>query len=119
MWSDNKTTIPYLSSYEKDFFQHLDIDLHWPVSDLIAPSPHTYVYEYQGKKHFYMPDAFIPSLNTEIEIKSSVRVEYHDPDAKEKDKLKDELMKSLSNHINYLKILDKKYDEFHALIKEE
>lgn len=118
-WSDGKTYIPYLSSYELDFFKHLDVDLNWPVSDLVAPSPHTYVYEYEGKKHFYMPDAFIPSLNLEVELKSSVRVDFHDPKAKEKDKIKFDLMNSLSNIINFILILDKNYDKFHEIIKEE
>lgn len=118
-WSDNKTKVPYLSSYELDFFRYLDTELHWPPSDLIAPSPHTYEYEYQGKKHFYMPDAFIPSLNLEVEIKDDGSAKNINQESREKDKLKEELMKSCSNLFNYIKIVNKNYDGFEEMIKED
>lgn len=115
-WSDGVTKLPYLSSYEKDFFRFLDEQLHWPGSDIIAPSPHTYTYDYQGKSHFYMPDAFIPSMNLEVELKSLIRVEKQDPDAKAKDEIKDDLMKSCSTLFNYIKIVDKDYTQFREMI---
>jgi len=118
-WSDGKTKVPYLSSYEKDFFRFLDEELNWPASDLIAPSPHTYEYEYQGKKHFYMPDAFIPSMNLEVEIKDDGSALNISADSREKDKIKDELMRSLSNLFNYIKIVNKDYTGFKNLIKKE
>lgn len=118
-WSDGKTKVPYLSSYEKDFFRFLDEELNWPASDLIAPSPHTYEYEYQGKKHFYMPDAFIPSMNLEIEIKDDGSALNISSESREKDKIKDELMRSLSNLFNYIKIINKDYTGFKNLIKKE
>lgn len=118
-WSDNKTKVPYLSSYELDFFRYLDNELHWPSSDLIAPSPHTYEYEYQGKTHFYMPDAFIPSLNLEVEIKDDGSAKNISQESREKDKIKDDLMKSCSNLFNYIKIVNKNYSGFEEMIKEE
>lgn len=118
-WSDGKTKVPYLSSYELDFFRYLDITLQWPPSDLIAPSPHTYGYEYKGKSHFYMPDAFIPSLNLEIEIKDDGSAKNISQESREKDKIKDDLMKSCSNLFNYIKIVNKNYAGFEEIIKEE
>ena len=118
-WSDGVTKLPYVGSYEKDFFRHLDMDLHWPAGDIVAPSPHTYTYSYNGKDHFYIPDAFIPSLNCEIELKSTVRQEKQNPESYDKEKLKDELMKSCSNLINYLKIDNRDYTNFDALIQKE
>lgn len=118
-WSDNKTKVPYLSSYEADFFRYLDIELHWPASDLIAPSPHTYSYEYQDKQHFYMPDAFIPSLNLEIEIKDDGSAKNINVESREKDKIKDDLMKSCSNLFDYIRIVNKDYTEFEEMIKED
>lgn len=118
-WSDGKTKVPYLSSYELDFFRYLDITLQWPSSDLIAPSPHTYGYTYQGKSHFYMPDAFIPSLNLEVEIKDDGSAKNISQESREKDKIKDELMKSCSNLFNYIKIVNKNYAGFEEIIKEE
>lgn len=114
-WSDNKTKIPYLSSFERDFFRMLDIELNWPASDIIAPSPHTYYYEYAGKQHFYMPDAFIPSMNLEVEIKDDGSAR-RSQESREKDVIKDQLMRSLSAHINYIRIVNKDYSEFNKLI---
>lgn len=118
-WSDGKTKFQYLSSYELHFLKFLDEELHWPASDLFSPSPHTYVYEYEKKEHYYMPDFFIPSLNCEVEIKSDDRMYKQNQESKEKDILKDAMMKSLSNTINYIRILDKDYSGFLELIKEE
>lgn len=116
-WSDGKNKFSYLSSYELHFLKYLDTELHWPASDIMAPSPHTYMYEYQGKSHFYMPDFFIPSLNLEIEIKDDGSAKNINQDSREKDKIKDELMKSCSNLVDYIKIVNKDYTEFMELIK--
>lgn len=118
-WSDNKSKFKYLSSYELDFLKYLDLDLKWAPGDLLAPSPNIYNYEYQGKSHFYMPDFFIPSIKLEIEIKSSERMERQNVQSREKEKIKDELLKSCSDRVNYIMILDKKYDEFNKLISHE
>lgn len=117
-WSDMKSQFPYLSSYELHFLQYLDKQLHWPVSDIMAPSPHTYTYEYGGKKHFYMPDFYIPSLNLEIEIKDDGSAKNINQDSREKDKIKDDLMKSLTTITNYIKIINKNYIEFEKLISK-
>ena len=118
-WSDGKTKIQYVSTYECDFLRHLDQDLHWPAADIIMPSPHTYSYDYDGKSHYYIPDAFIPSLSLEIEIKSKQRMDKQNPVSREKEVLKDELMKSLSNIINYIIIFDKDYTEFNKIIQKD
>ena len=119
-WSDGKTKFQYTGSYELDFLKYLDQELKWPASDLISPSPHTYSYEYKGVSHFYMPDFFIPTMNLEIEVKSSERMEkQNNPDSREKEKIKNELMKSLSNLFNYIMISDKNYSAFNEMLKEE
>lgn len=117
-WSDGKSKFSYLSSYELDFLKYLDVQLHWPASDLMSPSPHTYNYDYQGKSHFYMPDFFIPSINLEVEIKDDGSAN-RSPESREKDVIKDDLMKSLSNLVNYIKIVNMDYTKFIELIKEE
>lgn len=116
-WSDGKTKFPYLSSYERDFLRYLDQELHWPASDIMAPSPHTYSYDYNGKTHYYMPDFFIPSLTLEIEIKDDGSALNINQDSRNKDKIKDDLMKSLSNLFNYIKIVNKDYSMFEELVK--
>lgn len=105
-----KTKIPYTGSYEKSFLEFMDVILNHPVEDIIAPSPNTYYYMYKGEKKFYIPDFFIPSLNLEIEVKDggSNPNNHHKIQAvdKVKEKLKDDVMKSLKN-TSYIKILDK------------
>lgn len=117
-WSDRSIQIGYLSSYELHFLQFLDIDLHWPSSDIMQ-SPHVYTYMYKEVKHFYMPDFFIPSLNLEIEIKSSERMRNQNQESREKEIEKNKLMESCSNLFNYIMILDKDYTKFVQLIKED
>lgn len=118
-WSDGKSKFGYLSSYELDFLKMLDTQLSWPASDIMSPSPHTYVYKYKDKEHFYMPDFFIPSLNLEVEIKDDGSALNINAESREKDKIKHDLMLSLSNMINYIKIINKDYTEFNKLIKED
>lgn len=110
----------YDSSYGKDFFEMLDTLLGWNGADIIAPSPHTYYYEYEGTEHFYIPDAYSTSLNLEIELKDGgdnpnlhPKIQAVD---KVKEKLKDELMASLAGQVNYIKICNKDYREFFALL---
>ena len=66
-----------------------------------------------------MPDFFIPSLNLEIEIKDDGSAKNINQESREKDKIKDDLMKSLHNLFNYIKIINKDYSGFNNLIKEE
>jgi hypothetical protein len=119
----DKTKVDYVGSYELDFLKMMDTFLHWPSSDIMGPSPHTYSYDYknpndkgnEGTK-FYIPDFFIPSLCLEIEIKENTT---HHPKILEIDKVKeackDELMKTIPG-INYLKLVDKDYAPFFALL---
>lgn len=117
-WSNHKNKFSYLSSYELHFLKFLDIQLHWPPSDLMAPSPHTYYYEYNGKSHFYMPDFFIPSMNLEIEIKDDGSALNINQDSRNKDKIKDDLMRSMNNMFNYIKIINKNYQPLIDLLEE-
>lgn len=114
-WSDNKHDTDYTGSYELDFLKYLDLFLEFDPNDVIMPSPHTYYYDYEGKQHFYIPDAFIPSLNLEIEIKDggdnpNMHHKIQDVD-KVKERLKDEVMTSQKTR-SYVKILNKEYSTF-------
>lgn len=115
--------VEYVSSYEQHFLMMLDHLFRITGNDIMGPSPHTYYYEYknpedrenEGRK-FYIPDYYIPSLNLEIEIKqnTSTHPKILKID-KVKEKCKDEMMKS-NPAINYIKIVDKNYDEFFKFI---
>lgn len=112
----------YDSGYGKEFFEMLDTLLFWPGSDIMAPSPHTYYYEYEGETHFYIPDAYIYTLNAEIELKDGGKNPNTHPKIlavdKVKERLKDEVMESLKDQVNYIKICDKNYAEFFAKLAE-
>lgn len=116
-WSDRSARFQYTGSYELDFLKFLDLTLKWPSSDIMSPSPHIYVYKYQQKDHFYIPDFFIPSLSLEIEIKDDGSAKNINIDSRNKDIIKDKLMRSNKNYFNYIKIVNKRYDEFLDLIK--
>lgn len=121
----NGTIIPYTGSYEKDFLIFLDTFLHFDPNDLMMPSPHTYEYDYKNPndkenegKHFYIPDAFIPSINLEIEIKQGTNTH---PKMLKVDAIKtlekDEMMKTIKG-IHYIRIIDKDYTKFMDLLTE-
>lgn len=109
LWSDHVHVLQYTGTYEKSFLIFLDHVLNFDPNDILSPSPHTYWYDYEGKKHFYIPDFFIPSLDLEIEIKDGGDNPNNHHKIQEVDKvkeqLKDEVMKK--NKFNYIKIVNK------------
>lgn len=113
-WSDG-TIKTYTGTYELDFLKMMDLFLGFDSNDLLTPSPHTYYYMYENEKKFYIPDAYIPSLNLEIEVKQGGSNPNRHPNMikidKVKENLKDDVMRTQKN-INYLKIVDKDYTEF-------
>lgn len=122
LWSDRVHEITYTGSYEKSFLIFLDTVMNINPNDIFAPSPHTYYYIYDGKKHFYFPDIYIASLNLEIEIKDGGDNPNTHPKIqaidKVKEKLKDDVMISNSNTFNYLKITNKDESKFFKYLEE-
>lgn len=116
-FSDGSGKLGYVGSYEKDFLVIMDTVLGFKASDIMSPSPHNYVYMYEGQPHYYIPDFYIPNLNLEIEIKDDM----NGPNANKhpkitavdrvKEALKDEVM-AKNKSINYFKVMDKSYDAF-------
>ena len=120
---ENGVSVSYVGSYEKNFLIMLDTFLMFNPDDLMAPSPHTYFYDYknpdditnEGRK-FYIPDFYIPSLNLEIEIKDGTNKHpniIHIDRVKEK--LKDELMKN-NKTVKYIKIVENDFSNFFELL---
>lgn len=117
-FSDKKTKITYVGSYEKDFLEFYDTMLKLDPED-IMDCDIIFNYKYEKENKFYMPDFYIPSLNLIIEIKDGgdnpnlhPKIQKID---KEKEKLKDEAVVK-SNSYNYIKIVNKEYSEFVALL---
>ncbi len=111
-WSDGSKKIQYTGSYELDFLKNMDLFFNWDPEDIIMPSPHTYYYEYEGDKKFYIPDVFIPSLGLEIEIKDGGDNpnNHHKIQAvdKVKEKKKDDVLTSQKS-FHYMKLINKNY----------
>ena len=116
-WRDHITTSTYTGTYEKSFLEFLDKIMNFDPNDIICPSPHTYWYEYEGNKHFYIPDFFIPSLELEIEIKDEGNTHPHVVERDRiKEKNKDKVM--INGHYNYLKITGKNNEKFLKYLEE-
>jgi hypothetical protein len=111
---DEKHKFRVIGSYEADFLNQLR-SLDWSPDDVIAPSPNNYWYKWQdGSTHLYIPDFYIPSLSLEVEIKESDNTSGRMEHSREIEFLKDKRMRAETNAtgINYIKIVDKNYDEF-------
>jgi hypothetical protein len=111
---DDKHTFRIIGSYEEDFLNHLK-SLDWSPNDVICPSPNNYWYKWKdGSVHLYIPDFFIPSLSLEVEIKESDNTHPRMVHSREIEYLKDARMavEMKRTSINYIKIVDKNYDEF-------
>lgn len=121
-WSDRVHQFTYTGSYEKTFIEFLDTVLNFSPKDIFMPSPHTYWYEYEGERHFYIPDVYIASLDVEIEVKDggdnpNMHHKIVEVD-KEKERLKDEVMRSKSVPFNYVKIINKNNLAFLKYLEE-
>lgn len=117
VYSDG-TKIPYTGSYEHDFIDMMDHVMGWDSSDLMMPAPMVvnYTDPETKKKRFFMPDAFIPSLNLIIEIKASDNEHYRKRDIAV-EFAKDKAVKDTTK-FNYIKIFDKDYSEFLMEVKD-
>jgi len=118
-FSNKSGYVDYVGSYEKDFLYTMDHIMGFSAKDIMGPSPHNYIYMYEGKAHVYIPDFYIPNYNLEIEIKTDENM-HHKIQAvdKVKEKLKDEVM-SKNPSVNYFKILDKDYTEFFKYLTDK
>ena len=113
-WKDGGET-SYTGTYEKDFLVLCEDILNLQSSDILAPSPHTYIYKYNGEKHFYIPDFYFPELNIEIEIKDggdnpNMHHKIQEVD-KVKEREKDKVMET-QHSVHYIKIPNKNYSRF-------
>lgn len=111
---DDQHKFRVIGTYETDFLDHLK-KMDWSPNDIIAPSPNNYWYKWDdGTTHLYIPDFYIPSLSLEVEIKQggyndSFMIHNRQIEHKKDLRMQKEAAQS---GINYIKILDKKYDEF-------
>lgn len=118
LWRDRVHQSGYTGTYELSFLEFLDKVMMLDPEDVMSPSPHTYFYMYEGKKHFYIPDFFISSLNLEVEIKEGTnnhpKIQAVD---KIKEQKKDEVM-ATTRAFNYIKIVEKHNERFLDFLEE-
>jgi len=105
----------YTGEYEKAFLELLAM-LNWPAGDLLAPSPKYIHYNYNDQEHVFIPDFYIPSIDCNIEVKSSHTKFYSDPTIQEKNKIKKSLIDSATTYGLWLE--DKDFTKFIHLLKE-
>lgn len=115
----DNTEVPYMGTYEYDFLRHVDLGLGLKGSDVMR-CPHAFEYEYEGEKHVYIPDYFLPNFNLIVEIKDggdnpNMHHKIQDID-KAKESFKDGAMRNQDKY-NFIKIVDKKYTGFAYMIR--
>lgn len=121
-WSDGAVK-KYVGGYEKNFLEFLDLMLGFESDDIMTPAPQTFYYKIpeshkleDGKsEYFWIPDLYIASINTIIEIKDGGNNPNTHPNIvkndKIKEKFKDELMQS-QKEFNYIKVTDNDFAGF-------
>src|SRR5699024_4980621 len=112
-WNEGKDKTEYVGSYEKDFLRFLDSS-GFTAKNIFSPSPATIKYRFDGKDHFYIPDFFIPDLNLLVEIKGTNN--HYQKREELREKAKDKA--ALNSKYNYIKIVNKRYDEFIKLVDD-
>lgn len=105
----------FTGSYERDFFEVMDLDFSWDARDIIAPAPCNiqYIHPETGEEHIYIPDVWIPSLNLIVEIKSDTNMHYRARDL-HIEKAKDRAAEAST--YNYVKVVEKEYDDFVEMV---
>lgn len=120
-WSDGVHTKRVVGSYEYDGMEKLDLFFNMDPEDVIVPAPMIIPYEYEGTPRFYIPDAYISSLNLIIEFKDGGDNPNTHPKIqavdKQKEKAKEDAIKKIGKY-NYVKVENKQYGSLlDALIK--
>ena len=113
-WSDG-TKFTYTGTYEEDFLEYCDKELEMSSKEIVAPAPQVIEYYYKNAVHKYIPDFWLVNYNLIVEVKGSNK-HYRDRDIA-KELTKDKVITTKTKY-NYIKILDKKYDEFLTLLRK-
>lgn len=107
--------VEYTGTYEKNFLEFLDNVMNIPSSDIMAPGP-TMEYEYNGKKHIYIPDFYYIPYNLIIEVKDggdnpNTRTSSSMTASREKTIAKERVVSDKGEY-NYLRLTNNQFDQF-------
>lgn len=108
----------YLGTYELDFLEFLDKDMGFTSKDIANCQDYNIVlqYEYGGKNHFYMPDFYMPDFRLIIEIKEGTNTHHKIQSVDRKKEELKEFALFKNTQYNYIKIVEKRYDNFIGVI---
>lgn len=106
--------INYVGTYEKHFLEFLDKQMGFKPNNVVSPSNIFIKYKYAGKDHFYIPDFYLPEFNLLVEVKGTNN--HYQKREKYKELTKDKA--AMNSEYNYIKITDKKYNDFIKLISK-
>lgn len=112
----DKGVIGYSSSYEKDFLEFIDKELNINSSEVEQCEIIFEIY-FDGKKHFHIPDYYLPSFNLIVNIKESTN---NNPNVAINGHLRQRLADAsiiTNGNYNYIKIVDKEYGSFVNMIE--
>ena len=107
--------VEYTGTYEKNFLEFLDNVMNIPSSDIMAPGP-TMEYEYNGKKHIYIPDFYYIPYNLIIEVKDggdnpNTKTSSSMTASREKTIAKEKVVSDRGEY-NYLRLTNNQFDQF-------
>ena len=99
----------YTGKEELALLQFLDDALGWPGRDVQCPAPQNFEYtDGAGRKRWYIPDAYIETLNLIVEVKGEMHNGYRSRDI-EIERMKDATLQT--SGYTYVKAEDRDYGD--------
>ena len=108
----------YVGTYEKNFLRFMDVFLNIKSEDIETPGP-IIDYEYKGKKHKWITDAYYAPYNLVFDIKDGGDNPNNRemPKYRAKQDAKEDAIKKL-NKYNYIRLTDNKFEQLIQLMME-
>lgn len=115
---EDKGSLGYVGTYEKNFLEFMDKFLHVKSEDIISPGP-TVEYYYEGKKHFWITDFYYIPYNLVLDIKDggSNPNNRNMPEYRAKQSAKEKAITSLQVY-NYIRLTDNQFDQLIEIMFE-
>lgn len=99
----------YTGQEELALLRFLDEALGWPGEDVHCPAPQNFEYtDDEGRRRWYIPDAYIESINLIIEVKGEMHNGYRRRDF-EIERTKDSVLET--SGYSYVKVEDRDYGD--------
>lgn len=108
----------YTGKYERNLLEYFDKVMNAKSEDVQTPGP-TIEYEYKGKTHLWITDAYYLPANLIIEVKDGGNNpnKRHMPEYREKVVAKEKALEKIGKY-NYIRLTDNNFVEFAKTIEE-